>query len=81
MTSDRPYESAVPQHQALAELRGCAATQFDPAVVAVLCAEIERQASARPVRDATQDAPDPTPLDPTLDADLAGDFAPAPEGD
>ena len=36
MTSDRPYRRAVSHDEALAELRRCAGTQFDPRVVAVL---------------------------------------------
>jgi two-component system cell cycle response regulator len=34
MTSGRPYQSAVSAREAVAELRRCAGTQFDPAVVA-----------------------------------------------
>ncbi len=33
MTSDRSYSSAVPTAEAIAELRACAGTQFDPTVV------------------------------------------------
>jgi diguanylate cyclase (GGDEF)-like protein/putative nucleotidyltransferase with HDIG domain len=36
MTSDRPYRTARPLATALAELQRCAATQFDPAVVAAV---------------------------------------------
>jgi diguanylate cyclase (GGDEF)-like protein len=36
MVSDRPYRPALTKAQAVAELRRCAATQFDPAVVAAL---------------------------------------------
>jgi diguanylate cyclase (GGDEF)-like protein len=36
MTSDRPYRRARPLDTALAELRRCAGTQFDPAVVAAV---------------------------------------------
>ena len=35
MTSDRPYRSAMPRNQALAELKRCAGTQFDPELTAV----------------------------------------------
>jgi HD-GYP domain-containing protein (c-di-GMP phosphodiesterase class II) len=38
MTSDRPYRAARPRGDALAELRRCAGTQFDPAVVAAVVA-------------------------------------------
>jgi two-component system cell cycle response regulator len=40
MTSDRPYRSALTREAAVAEMRACAATQFDPAVVAALLEEI-----------------------------------------
>jgi HD domain/Sugar-specific transcriptional regulator TrmB len=33
LTNDRPYRSAVPVGEAIAELRACSATQFDPDVV------------------------------------------------
>jgi HD-GYP domain-containing protein (c-di-GMP phosphodiesterase class II) len=33
MTTERPYRGALPVAEALAELRRCTATQFDPAVV------------------------------------------------
>jgi HD-GYP domain-containing protein (c-di-GMP phosphodiesterase class II) len=33
MTTDRPYRAARPKEEALAELRRCAGTHFDPAVV------------------------------------------------
>ena len=36
MTTDRPYRAGRPPEEALAELRRCAGTQFDPAVVAAL---------------------------------------------
>jgi diguanylate cyclase (GGDEF)-like protein len=42
MTSDRPYGGAVSVADALAELRRCAGTQFDPEVVRVFCEEAER---------------------------------------
>jgi diguanylate cyclase (GGDEF)-like protein len=40
MTSERPYSAALPVDDALAELRRCAGTQFDPACVEVLCAAL-----------------------------------------
>jgi len=42
MTSDRPYRRAREVGDALAELRRCAGTQFDPAVVAALARVVER---------------------------------------
>jgi HD-GYP domain-containing protein (c-di-GMP phosphodiesterase class II) len=69
MTSDRPYAAAVPEAEALAELRRCAGAHFDPRVVDVLCAEVESDHPA-------QDEPDPTPLDPTIDL---GDLGITPE--
>ena len=33
MTSDRPYRKGMPVEHAIEELRACAGTQFDPAVV------------------------------------------------
>ena len=36
MTSDRPYRRALSHADAAAELRRCAGTQFDPAVVTAL---------------------------------------------
>ena len=38
MTTDRPYRKALSEADALAELRRCSGTQFDPAVVDALVA-------------------------------------------
>src|SRR3954447_23879436 len=43
MTTDRPYREAVSASAAIAELRCCAGTQFDPAVVAAFERVIERR--------------------------------------
>ena len=43
MLSDRPYRSALSSAAALAELRSCAGTQFDPQVVEALCAVVEQE--------------------------------------
>jgi two-component system cell cycle response regulator len=43
MTSDRPYQRALDHDDALAELRRCAGTQFDPVVVDALCRVSQRQ--------------------------------------
>ena len=45
MTRDRVYQPAVPAEVALAELRRCAGTQFDPAVVRAF-AEAHQAATA-----------------------------------
>jgi diguanylate cyclase (GGDEF)-like protein/putative nucleotidyltransferase with HDIG domain len=47
MTSDRPYQPAVPVEDALAELRRCAGGQFDPVVVHAFCVEAESLLMAR----------------------------------
>ncbi len=36
MTTGRPYRDALPDDEAIAELRRCAGTQFDPRVVEAL---------------------------------------------
>jgi diguanylate cyclase (GGDEF)-like protein/putative nucleotidyltransferase with HDIG domain len=40
MTSDRVYRSRFTQHEALAELRDCSGTQFDPMIVDALVEEL-----------------------------------------
>jgi two-component system cell cycle response regulator len=40
MTSLRPYRPAIAPEDAIAEIRACAGTQFDPRVVAAFCEEI-----------------------------------------
>jgi HD-GYP domain-containing protein (c-di-GMP phosphodiesterase class II) len=42
MISDRSYRAARPEAAALAELRRCAGTQFDPAVVEAFAAACAR---------------------------------------
>ena len=42
MTSPRVYRETCTQEQAVTELRRCAGTQFDPAVVDALCAALRR---------------------------------------
>jgi diguanylate cyclase (GGDEF)-like protein len=41
MVADRPYRSGMPREDALAELRRCAGTQFDPDVVAAFLEVLE----------------------------------------
>jgi HD-GYP domain-containing protein (c-di-GMP phosphodiesterase class II) len=52
MTTDRSYRRARPVEVALEELRKCAGTQFDPAVVEALCVVVERDGlpSVAPLR-------------------------------
>jgi two-component system, cell cycle response regulator len=40
MTSDRPYQSSVAPQRALATIRACAGSQFDPQVVEAFCDEL-----------------------------------------
>lgn len=40
MTTDRPYRAAMDEEAAVAELRRCAGSQFDPAVVEHFCAAL-----------------------------------------
>jgi HD-GYP domain-containing protein (c-di-GMP phosphodiesterase class II) len=42
MTSPRPYRPANTPGQAVAELRRCAGTQFDPDVIRAFVAELDR---------------------------------------
>jgi HD-GYP domain-containing protein (c-di-GMP phosphodiesterase class II) len=42
ITSDRPYRAGRPQAEALAEMRRCAGTHFDPDVVEALCRAVAR---------------------------------------
>jgi two-component system cell cycle response regulator len=49
MTSDRPYQRSLGHEEAVAELRRCAGTQFDPAVVEAFC-----RLSARETADAAE---------------------------
>jgi two-component system cell cycle response regulator len=48
MTTDRPYRQAVSVSEALAELRRCAGTQFDPALVEAFCELVEEEELAAP---------------------------------
>ena len=48
MTTDRSYRAALPRREAAAELRRCAGTQFDPAVVDALLAVLEPRLAGEP---------------------------------
>lgn len=43
MVNDRPYHKAMPEKLAIAELRRCAGTQFDPHIIEVFTAMLERE--------------------------------------
>jgi diguanylate cyclase (GGDEF)-like protein/putative nucleotidyltransferase with HDIG domain len=56
MTSDRPYSAGIPVDAALAELRRCAGSQFDPDVVEALVELVEkRELAVLALRNAVQD--------------------------
>ena len=42
MTSDRPYHDAISSAEAVAELRRCSGSQFDPRIVGILCDFVAR---------------------------------------
>jgi diguanylate cyclase (GGDEF)-like protein len=48
MTTDRAYRTAMSVESALAELRRCAGTQFDPGVVDRFCLAVDRERVAQP---------------------------------
>ena len=64
MTTDRPYRPARSESEAVAELRACSGTQFDPAVVDAVVAVVERRRAERPA--AVDDAPEFTLLPPPM---------------
>ncbi|MFZ1992889.1 MAG: diguanylate cyclase [Solirubrobacteraceae bacterium] len=70
MTADRCYQAARSVPEALAELRRCAGTQFDPEVVAALCARVDR--TAAPVGHSGHRADHPAVLPHGLQPVLAG---------
>jgi len=56
MTSDRPYRLALAPQDAMAELRACAGTQFDPDVVAAFDALMAEPQELRAASSPEQDA-------------------------
>ena len=60
MTSDRPYSPGMETADALAELRRCAGSQFDPVAVDAFCRLVERgELEAAPLRGGPAAAPAP----------------------
>jgi putative nucleotidyltransferase with HDIG domain len=53
MTSMRPYREPLSHEQALAEIRRCSGTQFDPVVVAAFLSLFEEEQLANPARKAS----------------------------
>ncbi len=58
MTTDRPYRRPMKEEDALAELKRCAGTQFDPAVVDAFAAELAALRTARRHAAVQRPAPD-----------------------
>jgi HD-GYP domain-containing protein (c-di-GMP phosphodiesterase class II) len=50
MVSERPYQSGRSASAAMAELRSCSGSQFEPAVVDAFCAVMADEASAAGTR-------------------------------
>ena len=48
MTNDRPYSRAISRQAAIAELRRCAGTQFDPLIIERLCLALDQSAPHSP---------------------------------
>ena len=69
MASDRPYQPAKSLPEVIAEVRRCAGTHFDPAVVEVFIRVAQRDGatlvvnSAREVLRKQADSPDPFSLE------------------
>jgi diguanylate cyclase (GGDEF)-like protein len=57
MLSERPYKSAMPVEDALAELSRCAGTQFDPQLVEVFCRLVREQPAGAPSAPSAPRAP------------------------
>ena len=69
MTSDRPYEPALPAAVAVKEIKRCAGTQFDPDVAGALARLLEAKMDGQTIT--LPGSSDPIPADP-FDEELAG---------
>jgi diguanylate cyclase (GGDEF)-like protein len=62
MVNDRPYHKGMPEQDAIAELRRCSGTQFDPTIVEVFTRMLEREElheeDGLPISSAALSAPD-----------------------
>jgi two-component system, cell cycle response regulator len=59
MLDERSYKPAMPLEQALAELRRCAGSQFDPQLVEVFCQLVSQRTERAPGVARATDAPSP----------------------
>jgi diguanylate cyclase (GGDEF)-like protein len=59
MLDERSYKPAMPLEQALAELRRCAGSQFDPQLVEVFCQLVSQRTERAPDVARATDAPSP----------------------
>jgi two-component system cell cycle response regulator len=58
MSSDRPYQPPVSEAEAVAEIRRCSGTHFDPAVVEAFCDEIAHRRELRTLEELSVTAPE-----------------------
>jgi HD-GYP domain-containing protein (c-di-GMP phosphodiesterase class II) len=73
MTSDRPYEAALPASVAVAEINRCAGTQFDPDVARGLSSLLEARLDGEMIRlPGSSDAKQADPFEPVAQWPEAG---------
>jgi HD-GYP domain-containing protein (c-di-GMP phosphodiesterase class II) len=56
MVNDRPYHKAMPEKDAIKELRRCAGTQFDPHVIEKFITLLEREELPEEEREEIENA-------------------------